>query len=171
MPATRPRRCNDCDEKFDVLCFDKRGTYIHMDTMVKTDEPTCSCGSTNLTDMVSAAKPIFTGDVAGYSSTFPYFDRSLNCWVHNYQHHERLKKERGLVNISKEDIQEQQRAISAKNRRIEKFQKEEDEKIRSHPGYREFREQVDKGALTDHLKGKQKEAADKQLRSMIKEAS
>jgi hypothetical protein len=171
MPATRPRRCNDCNVAFDVLCFDKRGTFINMATMEKTAWPTCQCGSTDLTELVSAAKPIFTGDVAGYSSTFPYFDRSLNMWIKSYAHHQKVKKERNLVNIDVEDIRANARRIQAESDRIEKWKAEEDDKIRHHPGYREFREQADKGALTSHLSGKQKEAADKQLKDMIKEAS
>jgi len=171
MPVTRPRQCNTCEEKFDVLCFDRRKVYIHMGTDAISSEPTCACGSTDLQELVSNPSFIFGGDVGGAGSIYPYMDSNLvpgGILVQNRQHHKRLMKAAGVVHCTTEDIANDARRRSVESARIDANDKAEREYLEFHPDTREYRRLRDRGALVDHMPKDQQDRAQKGLEELGK---
>ncbi len=169
MPI-RVRECLDCAEVFEVFCRDGLGQFINMDhdRPGADPEPTCGCGSTNLKAKVTKANVIFTGDEAGYSRIYPYFDNSLNMRIHSKAHHDRVMREQNLHHVTPEDVAAGARHLSEEQRKIEEAERADREALqRNKEMLSEVRRQVDRGMHTDHLAPEIREAAKKQIHQSL----
>jgi len=114
--------------------------------------------------LVSTARPIFTGDVAGYSKLYPFTDINIltngkPTVITSKAHHDRLMKERGLHHITLEDVQNDARRIAREDRELTERCDGYDREVETADHYREFRELRDKGAFVEHVpKAKRKQA-------------
>lgn len=163
MPI-RPRECRDCGRVFDLFCRDTRGTYYDMEAGVTRDHEACGvCGSTDLRKLVPNFSVLFTGDEAGHSKWYPYFDRSLNMRIHSKAHHDRVMKAQNVVHCDVVDFENAAAAKRRDNEEVDRYFEVHDREKREHPKYRPFREALDKGELTDHLPKHQQAKARKAI--------
>jgi len=162
MPI-RERQCRNGCPPFEVFCRDRRGEYINLTDTVLSSEPTCMCGSTDLIKKVSTVHLIGMGGEASYSKIYPYYDRSLKMRISNAAMHKRIMKERGLEHYEPDDLEKAHAEEEKESERLDAWGKDYDDRLQNSPEFRSFREQRDKGAMTDHLPKHLQDKAKKSL--------
>jgi putative FmdB family regulatory protein len=82
---------------YEYKCERCNTTTSRWNTIANRATKACDVCGDPMLKLVTAVRPLWTGDVGGVGKHFPYFDRTLNCEVTSNQHRQRLCRERGLT--------------------------------------------------------------------------
>ena len=153
MPLARSRQCLDCDTKYDVIDFPKRGEILSYWPHRPDDLPICpACDGANFRSLIGIPLGVDLGDVAGVGKLYPYFDRALNCYIRNKNHRKQVCKEKGMVPVDGDltlTLDAQLRSDEDGKDKIRRKYHAINDMYDNHPDFREHRELQDKGWYED----------------------
>jgi len=137
---------------YDLL--ERKGELISLGDGADDDISCPGCGAEDFTSVLTLGVGVRLGDVAGAGKFYPRFDRALHRTVNSEAHRNQIMKEMGLVPLDggsefgNDDPFEKGKAAERKFDKQLKDHAEYRERLRTHPGFRDLRRDMDRRGIS-----------------------